>query len=640
MRIITSLMILFFLGAVNIKIKAQENEFLKNNPYLEWTLEEKFKFKPEQLLEIKSNENYTPAEQQAIQKFKATMAAGELDITGHLNTGDELEAEIHAAINPTDSNNIVISPIRQDMAAGGINCPIYYTTDFGETWSMSDYVNMPYTTANGEMSGGGGDPVFAFDADGKLYFTWIDLYGTMMDMLFGTVNMGIFWSYSDDGGATWVKPARDTVLLGEMQMTMGQPSAINAPISDKQWMAVDRTVGDFRNNLYISYVTIGSDGANGSTYQILCSTKPADEDYFTTETAVSNPDSMSFVQFSSLGVDKQGNVHVIFYGLKDIEHIYGIWHSVSTDGGVSFSDPNLVSEIRFNLPILEQLDATITETDTIPGITGQRTYPSPYMGADMNNGNIYVTWTAFGVDALSSTSSDIYFSMSDDNGATWSTPMIVNDDASTAHNYYSSIFVKDNGDVKVSWYDRRDDPDPATGVQTHYYYATSEDNGMSFGENKAATTVPMDFSAIGSQNQGFAVGEYTQILASDTYTIPVWCDGRTNDGNVNVYVAFYNDLATGEVKVSSVTDQFNVTEVYPNPASTQASMDVTLKSNSNVNIQVVDITGKQVANIMNENFTEGKHKLSFGVEDIANGQYYVVVTTDFGYVAKPITINK
>jgi hypothetical protein len=81
------------------------------------------------------------------------------------------ESEVHAAINPTDTTNIVVGPIHISPASGMI-LPIYYTTNFGASWTKSSYQAIPYEF--GAQISGGGDPVFAFDADGKVYMSWID----------------------------------------------------------------------------------------------------------------------------------------------------------------------------------------------------------------------------------------------------------------------------------------------------------------------------------------------------------------------------------------------------------------------------------------------------------------------------------
>jgi len=611
----TILFIVSFIAAFAFNSFSQK--VINVNNAVNWTLKEKFKFTSEQIQKASiSNEpysndltkNYNYAVEQNVSKTS------------------EVEAEIHAAINPTDSNNIVISPIRQNFANAKISCPIYYSKDFGSTWNVSAFQNMPYKS--GSISGGGGDPVFAFDADGKLYFSWIDLYGSQASFLFGNVNMGIFWAYSEDGGANWIKPLDDVILLGQIQMFFGSPSKIVSPISDKQWMAVDKTNNSTRNNLYVSFVTISQIGEN-SYYQIKCKTKPANSSKFTITANITDVNVFSFVQFSSLTVDVNGNIHVVFYGTKDNSTL-ALWHSVSTDSGNTFTQPNIISNVRFNLPALQ-----ITPEDLIPGIDKNRLYPSPYISSDPNNGNIYITWTAFGIDNNNGKGSEIFFSRSTDNGNTWSTPIIVNDDNTSRHNYYSSIFVKQNGEIKISWFDRRND---ISNINSNYYYTTSKDFGSTFEPNIKVTSASTDFSKIGSKNQDFGIGEYTQLLASENYTIPIWCDGRTNDGNLKVYAAFINDLTSNVDKLSNIDDEIEIGDVYPNPTNDKINFELRLKHDNLLHFKIIDSDARIISDFVPFKHINGIHTKTIDVSDISNGVYFLIIESEFGQLARKINI--
>lgn len=593
-------------------------QIINVNNTVNWTLKEKFKFTYEQLQNASNveeavlsedfNKNIDYAKEQNVSKTS------------------EVEAEIHAAINPTDSNNIVISPIRQNFTNSKISCPIYYSKDFGSTWNVSAFQNMPYKS--GMLSGGGGDPVFAFDANGRLYFSWIDLYGTQTAFLFGTVNMAIFWVYSDDGGANWIKPVNDTILLGKLQMFFGSPSKIVSPISDKQWMAVDKSNNENRNNLYVSFVTI-SQISDNSYYQIKCKTKPANSNKFTISANITDINVFSFVQFSSIVVDAFGNVHVVFYGTKDGSTM-ALWHSISTNGGYSFSEPNKISNVRFNLPIFQ-----ITPEDLISGIDKNRLYPSPYIAADPSNGNIYITWTAFGIDTNNGNGSEIFFSKSSDLGNTWTVPIIVNDDQTANHNYYSSIFVKQNGDIKISWNDRRSD---ASNINTNYFYTTSKNFGNTFEPNSKVTSIATNFSTIGAKNQNFGIGEYTQLLASDNYTIPIWCDGRTNDGNLKVFASFINDLTTDIDKLSEIVSEIEIKNVFPNPANEKINFELNLKHDNFIHFKIIDNNSKIISDFVPFRHINGNHLKTIDVSDISNGIYYLIIESEFGQLTRKFNI--
>jgi len=82
------------------------------------------------------------------------------------------EAELHAVVNPTDPSNIVVGVINIDVdnPLESIKMSIYVTYDLGDSWTKSDF-----TGFGGGVTLGGGDPMFAFDNEGELYFSWLKL---------------------------------------------------------------------------------------------------------------------------------------------------------------------------------------------------------------------------------------------------------------------------------------------------------------------------------------------------------------------------------------------------------------------------------------------------------------------------------
>lgn len=121
------------------------------------------------------------------------------------------EAEIHAAINPLDPNNIVIAAQSGFKDNNGSNLSIYYTKDFGNTWNKSNYHGVPvgYKKA--------GDPVLAFDSQGNVLLVNLAITNDVNS------DMNTILSKSNDGGATWIHVT--TVAFG---------------ITDKPWLAIDR----------------------------------------------------------------------------------------------------------------------------------------------------------------------------------------------------------------------------------------------------------------------------------------------------------------------------------------------------------------------------------------------------------------
>ena len=118
-----------------------------------------------------------------------------------------------------------------------------------------------------------------------------------------------------------------------------------------------------------------------------------------------------------------------------------------------------------------------------------------FLIADPRSGNLYLTW--YGNAKTRPTAeddNDIFVRTSRDGGATWSDRVTVNDDAASPNvqHYDPGISIAPNGRVDIAWYDFRNSPMPeiqASGApfnnsgMTDIYYASSSDEGRSFGKN-------------------------------------------------------------------------------------------------------------------------------------------------------------
>lgn len=530
------------------------------------------------------------------------------------------ESEIHAAINPNDPSNIVVSAIRLNPSnpSETLLCPVYYTRDFGSTWRKSSFRTVPREA--GAVVLGGGDPVFAFDADSKLYFSWLNLYIYGPQLL-----MAMYCVSSTDGGETWTRPTADVIGKGSL-------TEQNAEGFDKQWLAVDRTNSPYRNHLYAALY-------NPSQTEMRISLRKKHRDSIAFEQRsirVSSP-GFKFVQFTSIDIDQNGGVHITFFGTKD-SITYSMYHTVSTDGGETFSPETKVSDI--NMPRFSAND----RQGGIPGIDNQRVYPSPHLVIDKSNlftrGYLYLTWAANGISQKDSHGMDIYFIRSTDNGATWSTPFIVNDDPRglVRDQFHPSIAVNGNGVVTVTWYDRRDDPN---NMIAKYTMAQSFDGGRSFGSSTPIATQPMDFARAGLLNGNFTIGEYTQVLMTNDYVIPFWADGRLNTGNLDVYAAFIPVSGTASVeRIGTVAEGFQLFENYPNPFNPSTTIRYSIEKGGHVRVVVRTLLGETVRTLVDEEQAPGVFSVSFNGEDLVSGTYYYSLITDFGNVTRTMTLMK
>ncbi|OGU56829.1 MAG: hypothetical protein A2X64_07385 [Ignavibacteria bacterium GWF2_33_9] len=527
------------------------------------------------------------------------------------------ESELTAAINPLDSNNIIVSVMKQSTSA--LTILIYYTKDFGKTWTKSTFAPLPPRSDLYII--GGGDPVCAFDKDGIAHLTWISLTFKLKGSQIDTIGTAMHYGYSTNGGANWVYDYYNSVSHTEAY----SPGAFNISrlsfFDDKQWLAADlNPTSPYYNNIYISLSRFIMSQSSGA--KIIGFTKEDGNFFFReNEVSISNEPSsqLNAHQFSANSIAANGRIIVTYYASNNNKNY--IYANYSDDGGKTYSsNPTLISEFKF---VNSRLISSNTK-DTIIGVDFSRVYPSIYNASDNNPeskyyGNSYVVWSAYGTTSVSKTGFNVYMAVSTDKGNTWSEPFELSKEPQTGDQdqFYPAITVNPNGTVIASWYEQ--------GVNnvkslTNYVTAFSFDGGLTFTKPIPANQIPTDFSTIGYKNNKFGIGEYNQVISTSSYAIPVWCDGRTGSGDLNVYAAFIplNDETSVERIVNFGDNSFNL-NIFPNPTTDKINIQLQNSSESNsTNIRISNLKGECLleSNTLNK-------ELEIECTNLTSGVYYL-----------------
>ena len=96
-------------------------------------------------------------------------------------------------------------------------------------------------------------------------------------------------------------------------------------------------------------------------------------------------------------------------------------------------------------------------------------------------------------------------------------------------------------------------------------------------------------------------------------------------------------LTTG---ISSVDAIVNNVTVFPNPASTNATLHISLKDATELNVSVTDMAGREVYNNAIGHVAVGDMNLNIPTAALANGMYNVLVKTTGGTVTKRLSVVK
>ncbi len=544
------------------------------------------------------------------------------------------ESELFVAINPLDSNNIVVSSIHfsyNQLTDQPMSISTYYSKDFGNSWQKSNFNGIVHDEF---LTVGGGDPVLVFDADGNLHLTYILL--ALTDLINFKATEFIYHAISKDGGETWnSKP-----YFKSSKFSTSSLEGIDRFL-DKQWMVSDLTGSSYHGNVYLGYVDFfAGDTILDPSMNIKIDILHPGDTSFVYNPVKLTPDSFKFVQFTSVDLDREGNLYIGFVGSLDSIDYY-FYNIVSTDGGETFSNPRKIS--KFYYP-------GFTFGSTKSNIIGiqDRYFPSPYIALDnsegSSSGRIYATWTAPGIDTVEITGSDIYLCYSDDKGLNWTDPIIVNNDSlKNSDQFYSNLIVNSNGIPILCFYDKRQDTINNYNADYYIAYSLNTEN-PEFNVQYPLTSQSSDFSKIGNKTQGFGIGEYNKTISTGNFAIPFWSDGRKNTGDVNIYMALIpldgNEYTTGIYEINLVSDKISVSDIYPNPTNGNFSVKVNLKEASKLSFDLFDLNGKKIFYKKYDNPLNGTQIFNLKVNNIKKGIYILKINSDFGFISKKIEIIK
>lgn len=382
--------------------------------------------------------------------------------------------------------------------------PLWFFTAFNPTgsfqsWHTEDGLN--WAINNPPWPNNAGDPVAAYDSLGNLY------YEVMKSPI-----TGCWVSRSTNNGQTWGTPV--TAIAG----------------NDKNWIAADQTMGPFANYVYTTMTNSGTGNFMRSTD--LGATWGAQRAF----SPHSLPGMMVAVGPNVLSpIDTSGGcVYVVTHSGTNAAGVYTFF--VSRDGGLTFVQK---SQHQFSNLIGTELSGRST-------VQGMRCRPYPMIAADNSfgpyRGRLYLVY-ASNNPAGNGNKSDIFLRYSTDQGGTWSTPRIANDDPNSQNNFqfHPAIWCdKETGRLYIKFYDTRLIP---TSDSMDVYATYTDDGGETFAANQRLTTRSFRINISGAAGPTYR-GDYDAITSNRYASMAVWTDFRNAPSpNYTGMTAYFPDFA-------------------------------------------------------------------------------------------------
>jgi hypothetical protein len=107
----------------------------------------------------------------------------------------------------------------------------------------------------------------------------------------------------------------------------------------------------------------------------------------------------------------------------------------------------------------------------------------------------------------------------------------------------------------------------------------------------------------------------------------------------NLYI---DDVSIADVPVSvaELPAASLSASIHPNPASDLATLTFSLEKATDVQVQVVDVTGRVISVAANGTMTAGKQDVKINTANLASGLYNVVIRTENGVFTQPLSVAK
>ncbi|MFA8343766.1 MAG: HmuY family protein [Rhodothermaceae bacterium] len=176
-----------------------------------------------------------------------------------------------------------------------------------------------------------------------------------------------------------------------------------------------------------------------------------------------------------------------------------------------------------------------------------------------------------------------------------------------------------------------DDSISIYSMATHTYTKIPGSAVLETWVTKDMTTMPPTYS---SKNKVFLVktakGKYAKLIVENYY----------NDQAIGGHITFkyfYQpngstslDVTTG-IEETVVPTNFTLEQNYPNPFNPMTTVDYSLTERMNVKIRIFDITGKEVASLVNKEQEAGNYSVKWSATDksgaqLATGIYFCVMS--------------
>ncbi len=437
----------------------------------------------------------------------------------NISEGDVFDGEPFLITNPANPEQITVAW----MGFNGLDLIQIQTRvslDGGMHWEST--VGIPHQ----EFGNVSADPSMAYNSDGALFICYIDYdpYYT---------SGGVYIRKSTDHGISWGAPVKAIDAFDD---------GFEFPV-DRPWITIDQSGGIYDGYIYITtkpapfipipnknYLVISNDG--GASFS----------DWKNLDAAGWQIGDFIQAPMATPVISADGKFHCVYPAWEITENLLPRFiHASSSDGGANFTYHEMIESGGGDLI-----------TDTLPKV-------GYLLIADPTDPDHLVF--SFVLQSLGD--ADIFILESTNSGASWSDKIRVNDDAVNAGIMQDMVWAdfNDNGDLLVSWRDRRNAPDTGYATSSEFWAAVKWKDSTAFSSNFKLSDQLVAFDDVLKENGNDFMG---CAFIGDT-AIAVW--GELRELTLNIWFAKRSAKTTAGTSVVQIgSSAQSLLRVFPNPA--------------------------------------------------------------------------
>lgn len=155
---------------------------------------------------------------------------------------------------------------------------------------------------------------------------------------------------------------------------------------------------------------------------------------------------------------------------------------------------------------------------------------------------------------------------------------------------------------------------------------------------------------IGESNQLFYVGSNCSFVANVSGILNLGLNDNTFWDNYGYYVAYvFRQPPPIVVNVASefapISEKFNLSQNYPNPFNPSTSINFEIPTSSHVRIEIYDINGQKIRDLINNFKEKGNYNVSWDGKDnygnlVSTGSYFYQIQIDNSVQTKKMIMLK